>query len=213
MPKSLQELSDRLEIQDLQAAYSHAIDTRDFDALDRVFTRDAFIDYSAFGGSVGGLEETKGFLRKALAMFGGFQHMVATSQVNLSGNRATAKTICWNPMVLKGSGPGEPRVFFCGLWYHDEYLRTLDGWRITRRVEEKSFTHNMPMEFTNPDAALQKRAQPAKRAVAATGDAAAKRAPTKRAPTQRGTTKRGPTKRGTAKRAGAKKAAAKSRKR
>lgn len=167
MTKSLQELSDRLEIQDLQAAYSHAIDTRDFDALDRVFTRDAFIDYTAFGGSAGGLEETKAFLRRALGMFGGFQHMVATSQVKLSGNRAAAKTICWNPMVLKG-GTGEPRVFFCGLWYHDEYLRTLDGWRITKRVEEKCFTHNMPAEFTNPQQAMKSRApkQPAARAKA-----------------------------------------------
>jgi hypothetical protein len=156
MPKSLRELSDRLEIQDLQSAYSHAIDTRDFDALDRVFSKDAFIDYTAFGGSAGGLEETKAFLRKALAMFGGFQHMVATSQVKLSGNRATAKTICWNPMVLKGEN-GEPRVFFCGLWYHDEYLRTLDGWRITSRIEEKCFTHNMPAEFTNPEQAMRRR--------------------------------------------------------
>jgi hypothetical protein len=184
MPKSLQELSDRLEIQDLQAAYSHAIDTRDFDALDRVFTKDAFIDYSAFGGSVGGLEETKGFLRKALAMFAGFQHMVATSQVTLSGNRATAKTICWNPMVLKG-GSGEPRVFFCGLWYHDEYLRTLDGWRITKRAEEKCFTHNMPAEFTDPEAALKRRAsgtpKPAPRKPAGSPRPAAKRAPAKSA--------------------------------
>jgi hypothetical protein len=170
MTKSLQELSDRLEIQDLQAAYSHAIDTRDFDALDRVFTKDAYIDYTAFGGSAGGLEETKAFLRKALAMFGGFQHMVATSQVRLSGNRATAKTICWNPMVLKGGN--QDRVFFCGLWYHDEYLRTLDGWRMTKRVEEKSFTHNMPAEFTNPEAAMKARPASAK--------AAAKQAPAKR---------------------------------
>jgi len=181
MPKSLQELSDRLEIQDLQTAYSHAIDTRDFDGLDRVFTRDAFIDYTAFGGSAGGLEETKAFLRKAMPMFGGFQHMVATSRVQLSGNRATAKTICWNPMVMKGGGAGEPRVFFCGLWYHDEYLRTLDGWRITSRIEEKSFTHNMPAEFTNPDTAMPQRAQPAKRAPAIAKKAAAKKAPAKKA--------------------------------
>ncbi len=156
MPFSLQELSDRLEIQDLQTAYSHAIDTRNWDALDRVFTQDAWIDYSAFGGSAGGLAETRAFLAKAMTMFASFQHMVATSQVQLSGNRATAKTICWNPMVLK-RGSGEPHVFFCGLWYHDEYLRTPGGWRITRRVEEKSFTHNMPAEFTNPDAAMKKR--------------------------------------------------------
>lgn len=156
MPYSLQELSDRLEIQDLQTAYSSAIDTRNWDALDRVFTQDAWIDYTAFGGSAGGLAETKAFLSKAMTMFASFQHMVATSAVKLSGNRATGKTICWNPMLLKRAG-GEEHVFFCGLWYHDEYLRTLDGWRITRRVEEKSFTHNMPLEFTNPDAAMKKR--------------------------------------------------------
>ena len=156
MPKSLQELSDRLDIQDLQAAYSHAIDTRNFDALDHVFTKDAFIAYTAFGGTAGGLEETKAFLTKALAMFGGFQHMVATSQVKLSGNRAIAKTICWNPMVVRRPG-GEEHVFFCGLWYLDEYLRTLDGWRITKRSEEKCFTHNMPAEFLNPEAAMKKR--------------------------------------------------------
>jgi hypothetical protein len=102
MPKSLQELSDRLEIQDLQAAYSNAIDTRDFDALDRL-TKDAFIDWR--------LRRQRRRARgdegscAALAMFAGFQHMVATSQVTLAGNRATAKTICWNPMVLKGA-PG-----------------------------------------------------------------------------------------------------------
>ena len=156
MPFSLQELSDRLEIQDLQTAYSSAIDTRDWDALDRVFTQDAWIDYTAFGGSAGGLAETKAFLTKAMTMFASFQHMVATSAVKLSGNRATGKTICWNPMLLKRAG-GEEHVFFCGLWYHDEYLRTRGGWRITRRVEEKSFTHNMPLEFTNPQAAMKQR--------------------------------------------------------
>jgi hypothetical protein len=204
MPKSLQELSDRLDIQDLQAAYSHAIDTRDFDALDRVFTQDAFIDYTAFGGTAGSVEETKAFLRKALGMFGGFQHMVATSQVKLSGNRATAKTICWNPMVLRNGGAsGEPRVFFCGLWYHDEYLRTLDGWRITRRVEEKCFTHNMPSEFSNPDRALEARAaDAAPKAAASTPARPAKKALTR--------TLAKPAKRTAAK--AAKKPAAKSRK-
>ena len=58
MTLSPQELSDRLEIQDLLVDYSHAIDTRDWDALDDVFTPDAFIDYSAFGGSTGDLATT-----------------------------------------------------------------------------------------------------------------------------------------------------------
>ena len=183
MSFSLQELSDRLEIQDLQTAYSTAIDTRDWDALDHVFTPDAYIDYTVFGGSAGTLAETKAFLAKAMPMFAGFQHMVATSHVKLSGNRASAKTICHNPMVLARPG-GETHVFVCGLWYHDEYLRTLDGWRITRRVEEKCFTDNMPLEFTNPQAAMKKRGaakKPAAKAKAKTRSAKpAKRASKKK---------------------------------
>jgi hypothetical protein len=41
---SLEDISDRLEIQQLLVAYSTAIDTRRFDDLDQVFTPDAYID-------------------------------------------------------------------------------------------------------------------------------------------------------------------------
>ena len=46
----LKEISDRLELMDLMVRYSHAIDTRSWDELDDVFTPDAVIDYTAFGG-------------------------------------------------------------------------------------------------------------------------------------------------------------------
>ncbi len=134
MTLSLQEVSDRLEIQDLLVDYSHAIDTRDWDALDDVFTPDAFIDYSAFGGSTGDLATTKEFLASALAGFPGFQHMVATSKVTVDGDTALGRTICHNPMVM-----ADGNVFWCGLWYVDDFVRTPDGWRIRRRVEEKSY--------------------------------------------------------------------------
>ena len=48
-----QEISDRLEIQDLLNRYSYAIDERNFDDLDNVFTPDATIDYSQVGGDKG----------------------------------------------------------------------------------------------------------------------------------------------------------------
>ena len=47
----LQEISDRIEIQDLLSRYTDAIDRRDWDALDGVFTPDAFIDYTSVGGA------------------------------------------------------------------------------------------------------------------------------------------------------------------
>jgi hypothetical protein len=142
MTLSLQEISDRMEIQDLLTSYSHAIDSRNWDALDAVFTKDAHIDYSEMGGSAGNLTETKDFLAKAMPGFSSFQHLVATTKLDFEGDDlARGKTICHNPMVVD-KGEGKTHVFFCGLWYRDVFVRTADGWRIKERYEEKSFFHN-----------------------------------------------------------------------
>jgi hypothetical protein len=51
---SLEEISDRLEIQQLLVDYSTAIDNRRFDDLDNVFTPDAYIDVKAVKGHLFG---------------------------------------------------------------------------------------------------------------------------------------------------------------
>ena len=107
--KSLQELSDRLEIQDLLVDYADAIDRKDFDALDDVFTPDAVIDYTAVGGIRGSLPEIKEFLVKGMAWFSSFQHLTATPKVVVDGDEATGRAICHNPMVIDLPGPARTR--------------------------------------------------------------------------------------------------------
>lgn len=146
---SQQELSDRLELQDLVFFYSHLIDTKSFDTLRDVFTEDAHIDYSAFGGSVGNLEETIAYLKQAVAddIFPHSQHLNANLQFTVNGDSATGRVMCFNPMEMK-LPDGGLQVFLIGLWYVDEYRRTAAGWRISRRVEEKSWVFNAP-DFMN----------------------------------------------------------------
>jgi hypothetical protein len=139
---SMQEISDRLEIQDLMVRYSYAIDSRDWDALDQVFTPDAHIDYSVFGGSVGDLDETKKFLAEAMPMFSTLQHMVSGTTMAIDGDAATTKTQCHNPMTM--GDPENPDLMLCGLWYVDKLVRTADGWRIKERVEEKVYMRVLP---------------------------------------------------------------------
>jgi 3-phenylpropionate/cinnamic acid dioxygenase small subunit len=139
---SLQEMSDRIEIQDLIARYAHAIDDRDYAALDRVFTPDATIDYTDLGGAKGSLQETKAYLAEAMPRFPAFQHLSATSRIDIDGDGARARTILFNPMVMEHEG--EQRVFFIGLWYCDDLVRTGDGWRIASRREEKCWSFNAP---------------------------------------------------------------------
>lgn len=143
---SQQELSDRFEIQDLCYRYSELVDGKDFDRLATdVFTRDAHIDYSVFGGSVGDVNETIRFLKAALTQetFPAHQHLNGNIQVQLDGDHARGRVMCFNPQCLQ-QPDGSSQVFMLGLWYVDTYLRTANGWRIQSRVQEKSWVFNTP---------------------------------------------------------------------
>lgn len=133
---SLEEISDRLEIQQLLIDYSTAIDRRRFDDLDRVFTPDAYIDYRALGGIDGPYPQVKAWLAEVLPNFPSYAHLLGNFDVRIDGDAASSRTLCFNPMVLGGE---KGQVLFCGLWYEDEFVRTTDGWRMSRRVEVKCF--------------------------------------------------------------------------
>jgi hypothetical protein len=133
---SLEEISNRFEIQQLLIDYSTAIDTRRFDDLDRVFTPDAYIDYRAMGGIDGRFPQVKAWLAQVLPNFPAYAHMLGNFDVRVDGDSASSRTICFNPMVLGGD---QNQILYCGLWYEDEFIRTPEGWRMSRRVETKCF--------------------------------------------------------------------------
>jgi SnoaL-like domain len=139
---SLQEISDRLEIQELLIRYSHCVDTHDWDGWETVFTPDAVIDYTEMGGPRGSVKETRAFLESTMPMFSSTQHMLGNTVLEFDGDEARARTICHNPMVLDREG--KPHLFVCGLWYRDLLVRTPDGWRIKDRYEERSYIDNLP---------------------------------------------------------------------
>jgi hypothetical protein len=140
---SLQEMSDHWEINQRMIDYSTAIDTRQFDDLDRVFTPDAHIDYSAFGGIKGSYPEVKRYLIDAMPAFPNYYHMIGNADIRLAGDEATSRTICFNPMEVV-LADGTSQVMFVGLWYVDRHIRTADGWRIAERVEQACYTYNVP---------------------------------------------------------------------
>lgn len=133
---SLAEISDRFEIHQLLIDYSTAIDQRRFDDLDRVFTEDAYIDYRAMGGIDGRFPEVKVWLAQVLPNFPAYAHMLGNFDVRIDGDTASSRTILFNPMVLGGE---KNQILFCGLWYEDEFIRTPEGWRMSRRIETKCF--------------------------------------------------------------------------
>ena len=144
---TLQEIADKLEIMDLPTAYANAIDSGNWDALDDVFTPDAYIDYRQMGGPDGKYPAIKEYLRTRLPDFPNYMHLVGNVTVKVTGDTATGRTACFNPMEMELKD-GSRQVFFCGLWYADKYVRTPKGWRFSERVEEQCYFHNVPAELT-----------------------------------------------------------------
>jgi SnoaL-like domain len=137
-PSEDTEVADRLAIQDLIARYADVIDRRDLDGLDALFTDDATIDFSTFDGPVGALAEIKAFLASSLPLFDRSQHMMGLPLIEIDGATARARTSCHNPMVSTRPD-GTTSVWLIGLWYDDELVRSVDGWRFRTRRQVRSY--------------------------------------------------------------------------
>ncbi len=148
---SIKEISDRIRINDLLVRYTVALDTKDWDLLDSVFLPDAQVDYTTSGGIRGKYPEVKAWLQKALAAFSMTQHMISNSTVTIEGDRATGRTMVFNPMALKNA-EGKQQLFYVGAYYHDKLVRTQAGWRIAERFEEQAyFDGALPEGFQIPE--------------------------------------------------------------
>jgi len=148
---SLEEISDRIEIQDLLTRYTVAIDEKDWEKLDTCFTPDAKVDYTTSGGIKGNYPEVRAWLEKALAPFTMTQHLISNTTVTLDGDKATTRTYVYNPMGLPKKD-GSLHIFTVGAYYNDDLVRTPDGWRIADRFEEQAFMEGtLPTNFEIPE--------------------------------------------------------------
>ena len=146
MSLTLQQIADRIEIQDLLNRWALIVDTRNWDEYASCFTDDAVVDFSEIGSSGHNVEEHRAFLEMAAPHFAAMQHLLGnTTFVELGDDTARTRTICLAPTVLH-----DEQVFFTGVWYHDVLRRTTEGWRIKERYTEKVYFHNQPSGFEVP---------------------------------------------------------------
>src|SRR5699024_5388484 len=98
MSRTLVELSDRWDLQDLMTRYATCIDSRDFDGLDRVFTPDACVSYAASGGPEDDYPAVRAWLAEMLPIFAATQHLMGNLEVSLDGDSATGRCMCFDRM-------------------------------------------------------------------------------------------------------------------
>lgn len=146
MVLSLEQISDRIEIQNLLTRYCFAVDDREWDAYRRLFTHDAVIDDRVTGGIQSGVEEHIQYLNRALSKVVSSQHAISTIRIDVTGSSASVRAHCFCPMVVD-LGESKKDVFFQGLCYQHTLVRTHDGWKISQLIEEGYWTRNIPPHF------------------------------------------------------------------
>lgn len=136
-------LADRIEITDLLTRYATAVDDKDWPLYRSVFTADAQIDYSTAGGPTGDVDAVVAGLTEQLALFSRTQHFISNIAVELDGDIAKVRAMFFNPMIVS---PG--KQFTCGGWYNHDLVRTPDGWRSARLVEDAAWFDGLEAAFT-----------------------------------------------------------------
>jgi hypothetical protein len=122
-------MDDTAAIVAVTHAYCWALDSHAWDDLDQVFTPDASAE---LGGEFAGLDAIKERVSSVLTLLRASQHMVATHQVVVDGDRATCR--CYLHAQHVRDLDGLEAQFIVGGRYDDELLRTAAGWRIARRA-------------------------------------------------------------------------------
>ena len=136
---TLQDISDKLEINELLARYCHALDQKNWEAFQAIFMPDAILDFTAFGGPKGSPAELQEFFTPILSSLASTQHTVSTIKIDLEGDNAAARSAAIVPMTAK-TPEGKESTFVSGLWYEDNLVRTPYGWKIKTRTQVRSWS-------------------------------------------------------------------------
>ncbi len=129
---------DRLAVSEVLDEYARGIDSKDWDLVCSVFTDDASLDYTAFGGPAGSAQEVVDWIASSTASFTMTQHHITNRHITIDGDEAVCVSELFAPMGTP-NGDGKMSMLLTGGQYNDRLRRTSDGWKISRRVFEKAW--------------------------------------------------------------------------
>jgi hypothetical protein len=137
---ALSSVRDRIAIQELSARYNHAADGTDPAPLVALFTHDGVLEMR--GGPEGDVTfEGPALERLASPRAAQRVHLTMDSIIELDGDRASQ--ISTLLLVTRAPRRGLAALFTGR--YHDELVRTPEGWRFSRRVAEIDYAHEARM--------------------------------------------------------------------
>lgn len=131
---TLDDLVDRSSILGLYARYAIGMDQGDRQLFESVWTADAVLVCDALGLHLDGLAEIMGYFHRrpgaapALPAVGGNLRLAGNHLIQVTGDRATGRA---EMAAFRYTGSAM-HIYTAG-YYNDEFVRTADGWRLSRR--------------------------------------------------------------------------------
>ena len=123
-------MSDRNDIIQLINLYGFAMDTQKWDLFDRIFAGDVDADYGATSHWTD-LASFKRDFGSFHEVFDATQHVMTNHLVTVKGD--TAHSLTYGAWRLIRHAAGDPPVWDGTGWYDDTWVRTAQGWRISKR--------------------------------------------------------------------------------
>jgi len=146
MTLSLQEISDRIEIDQLLQRYSRALDFKNFDELEPLFAEDAQFDAGSLGTPTGPTA-IRTMIQGSIGHLDATQHAVTKSLIEFApdGDSAEVRTYLISQHIL-----GEAH-YFIGAEYADRVVRTPQGWKIAYRRLDRMWKEGDRSIITRPN--------------------------------------------------------------
>ena len=99
------------------------------------------LEITALLNRAGSRDEVTEWLSQAFEHLPMSQHYVTNIEITpIASDLAKVRAMFYNPMQL----PGMAELSYCGGYYHHEPVRTSDGWRSRKLVEENAWFVNHP---------------------------------------------------------------------
>ena len=126
-------VADRQAVTDVPLTYARGIDRRDWVLVRSCFTADAQIEGSRMTAPV---DDYLGELRKGVEYYPTTMHFMGNQLATVDGDTAQVETyaVAYHWMGQPAGSPHEENLIV-GVRYHDELVRTPQGWKVAvRRV-------------------------------------------------------------------------------
>ncbi|OBB17670.1 hypothetical protein A5761_09960 [Mycolicibacterium setense] len=146
IPQSINEV--RVELRALIDEYALASDSQDIERFGSLFTEDAEFVTTPPGQAekvtLVGRDQVK-LSPGGNSLFEQTFHGVHNHIVDVQGDHATGITYCTARHLLRNKEDDSLEVILAPIRYHDNYVRTVDGWKISRRELEWTWIERTPV--------------------------------------------------------------------